>query len=134
MPWVDLANAHSLLTLLPISLVDLTRASSSEFQLRHGRAGESYVFNNAGQTLDLTDLLLLSALPEDVPCANAVKDSMRTKLAPEAKDVLVIIYAPASLAALAASCAEEMATEFRTLGGASVAHGVVVDTPTGYQP
>jgi len=73
---VDACNVVSLHSGLPISLVDLDRARAP---LRVGIAGpgESYVFNAAGQAIDLEGLLCL--FDAEGPCANAVKDAQRTK-------------------------------------------------------
>ena len=42
-----------------------------------GSAGDTYVFNASGQTIDVEGLLCL--FDAEGPCANAVKDSQRTK-------------------------------------------------------
>ena len=98
---VDINNLVSLESNLPISLIDLARAGQGQadfgFSLRRGRPGESYVFNSAGQTIELEDLLLISKHPGDEPCANPVKDALSTKLSDEAQDVLAVIYAPVAL-------------------------------------
>jgi DNA/RNA-binding domain of Phe-tRNA-synthetase-like protein len=122
---VDLCNIVSLDTLLPISLIDLARAQTSEFVVRRGRAGESYVFNAGGQTVELEDLLLTAKLPDDAPCANAVKDSLATKLGPEATEVLAIIYAPASRAQVAKQAADVLAAHYGRLCRAQVQSGVI---------
>ena len=114
---VDLNNLASLESGLPISVLDLTRAGR-QFILRYGRAGESYVFNAAGHTIDLQDLLLIARLPEDQPCANAVKDSMATKVGSGTTEALAVIYAPAALAARAEGAAERFATLAREALGA----------------
>lgn len=114
---VDLNNLASLESGLPISVLDLTRAGR-QFILRYGRAGESYVFNAAGHTIDLQDLLLIARLPEDQPCANAVKDSMATKVGSGTTEALAVIYAPAALAARAERAAERFATLAREALGA----------------
>ena len=111
-PLVDVCNLVSLRTLLPISLVDVARAQSTQFCVRHGRPGESYVFNAGGQEIGLEDLLLLARLPQDAPCANAVKDSLATKLTPQSRDVLAVVYAPLAHAALAERAAAEMGEWF----------------------
>lgn len=123
---VDAANLVSLDTLLPISLIDLDRAGTEKFAVRRGREGESYVFNAGGQEIDLTDLLLTAALPDDRPLANPVKDSMSTKLGPDAKDVLAVIYAPAALAGEAAFASRALAGALARFGAAErTAHGVL---------
>ena len=73
---VDACNVVSLHSGLPISVIDLERATAP---LRVGvaAAGESYVFNASGQTIDLTGLLCLS--DASGPAANGVKDAQRTK-------------------------------------------------------
>jgi DNA/RNA-binding domain of Phe-tRNA-synthetase-like protein len=103
---VDINNLVSLEFLLPISIVDLERNPSLEratpspverFVLRRGRAGESYLFNETGQAIDLCDLLLVARLPDDTPCANPVKDSMATKVVATTRRALGVIYAPSGL-------------------------------------
>ena len=73
---VDLCNVVSLHSGLPISVVDLDRTHGA---LRVGLAeqGATYVFNASGQTIDIAGLLCLH--DAEGPCANAVKDSQRTK-------------------------------------------------------
>jgi len=121
---VDINNLVSLRWLLPSSLVDLARANREHFIIRHGRAGESYVFNTAGQTIDLEDLLVLARLPEDEPCANPVKDALATKLDAQSTDVMAVIYAPLSARAGLAAAAEAFEEALRAWGGARhTAHG-----------
>ncbi|MEM1022204.1 MAG: phenylalanine--tRNA ligase beta subunit-related protein [Myxococcota bacterium] len=91
---VDVLNAVSLRHRLPMSLVDLDRARTTTFRLRRGRAEERYVFNPSGQSIELRDLLLLATAEDDEPCANPVKDSMRTKLLPESSRIGVFVYGP----------------------------------------
>lgn len=73
---VDTCNVVSLHSGLPISVVDLDRARPP---LCVGVAPEdaSYVFNAAGQEIRLDGLLCV--FDADGPCANAVRDSQRTK-------------------------------------------------------
>jgi DNA/RNA-binding domain of Phe-tRNA-synthetase-like protein len=96
---VDLNNLVSLESLLPCSIVDVARAGTRRFRLRRGRDGESYVFNTAGQAIELRDLLLVARLPDDAPCANPVKDAMATKVGDDTTEVAAFLYAPASLEA-----------------------------------
>ena len=86
---VDACNVVSLQSGLPISLVDLDLAREP---LRVGIApAESrYVFNTSGQEIDLEGLLCL--FDADGPCANAVKDSQRTKTHAETRRTLAIIW------------------------------------------
>jgi len=73
---VDACNVTSLASGIPISVVDLDRAREP-FQLALAPQGTRYVFNNAGQEIDVSGLLCL--WDADGPTANAVKDAMRTK-------------------------------------------------------
>jgi DNA/RNA-binding domain of Phe-tRNA-synthetase-like protein len=75
-PAVDACNAVSLASGIPISVVD---GDLVQPPLRIGVAdpGAAYVFNAAGQMIDLEGLICLFDLGG--PCANAVKDSQRTK-------------------------------------------------------
>lgn len=124
---VDALNLVSLRYLLPISLLDLDKVGATAFVVRRGRAGESYVFNAAGQTIEVADLLLTAALPADVALANPVKDSMASKLGDGATRVLGVVYAPASRARDAAQAAEDLSHAFAAHGGAVGAlHGNIV--------
>lgn len=122
---VDIANLVSLESLLPISLVDLDRAVTTTFRCRRGTAGESFVFNPAGQALDLHDLLLLSRLPSDEPCATPVKDSQATKTHGGTTRVLGVIYAPAGLSSEADAAAERMADLLMRFGRARANAGLL---------
>ena len=95
-PPVDVNNAVSLESGLPGSIFDAD-LSGTEFLLRRGRPGESYVFNPAGQTIDLEDLLLVCRKATDgwAPCGNPVKDAMTTKIHAQTKNVVAVLYAPA---------------------------------------
>lgn len=86
---VDLCNVVSLHSGLPISVVDLGRAKEP---LRIGLPpdGATYVFNPSGQEIAVTGLLCLH--DADGPCANAVKDSMRTKTHDGTTDVLCLVW------------------------------------------
>jgi len=93
---VDANNVVSLESGLPGSIFDAA-LSGQRLLLRRGTPGESYVFNPSGQSIDLQDLLLVCRLAEGAwePCGNPVKDSMATKIRPETRDVVAVVYAPA---------------------------------------
>jgi DNA/RNA-binding domain of Phe-tRNA-synthetase-like protein len=118
---VDINNLVSVETLLPISLVDVAKAGARQYVVRFGRAGEDYVFNRSGQVLSLADLLLLAREPGDLPCATPIKDSQATKTDETTTDVLAIVWAPASLAAVARDAARRMADLIRAHCGAQEA-------------
>jgi len=86
---VDACNVVSLHAGLPISVVDLDRATAP---LRIGIAppGSSYVFNPTGQEIDLGGLLCL--FDAAGPCANAVKDAQRTKTRAETARTLSVVW------------------------------------------
>lgn len=86
---VDLCNAVSLHSGLPISVVDLAK-TSGELRVGVAPAGSSYVFNASGQTIELEGLLCL--FDGDGPCANAVKDAQRTKTSADTRRTLSIVW------------------------------------------
>jgi DNA/RNA-binding domain of Phe-tRNA-synthetase-like protein len=92
---VDVNNAVSLVSGLPGSLFD-AELSGSRLLVRRGHAGESYVFNQSDQTIDLEDLLLVCRQVDNgwEPCGNPVKDSMATKIGETTRDILAVLYAP----------------------------------------
>lgn len=92
---VDVCNAVSLHSGLPISVVDLDRALGP-FHVDVAPAGARYVFNAGGQEIDLAGLLCL--FDAAGPCANAVRDSQRTKTHDETRRTLSVVWAPEALA------------------------------------
>jgi DNA/RNA-binding domain of Phe-tRNA-synthetase-like protein len=103
---VDANNAVSLEWGYPASVFDLAK-TGRELLVRRGLAGESYVFNPSGQTIDLEDLLVVCRREAAAggpgessgawkPCGNPVKDAMATKVFEDARDVAAVVYAPAS--------------------------------------
>ncbi|MHC4136804.1 MAG: phenylalanine--tRNA ligase beta subunit-related protein [Planctomycetota bacterium] len=86
---VDACNAVSLHSGLPISVVDTDRARPP-FRIGLAPPGARYVFNAAGQEIDLAGLLCLC--DADGPCGNAVKDSQRTKTQAETKATLSVVW------------------------------------------
>lgn len=91
---VDACNAVSLHSGLPISVVDLERAKPP-FRIGIAPAGAQYVFNASGQTIDLTGLLCL--FDAEGPCANAVKDSQRTKTHADTRRTLTVLWGTTAL-------------------------------------
>lgn len=124
---VDINNLVSLESLLPISLVDLDRAGTTDFRCRRGKVGESFVFNASGQVLDLHDLLLLARLPSDEPCATPVKDSQATKTHEGTTRVLGVIYGPEALSREVESAAARMASLVESHCGAQASWGLLPD-------
>ena len=86
---VDACNAVSLHSGLPISVVDLDLASPP-FRVAVAPPASTYVFNATGQEIDLGGLL--SLFDAAGPCANAVRDSQRTKTRPETTRTLSIVW------------------------------------------
>jgi len=91
---VDACNATSLHSGLPISVIDLDLAVPP-FSVAIAPAGARYVFNAAGQEIDLAGLLCLC--DAEGPCANAVKDSQRTKTRSETVRTLSIVWGARAL-------------------------------------
>jgi DNA/RNA-binding domain of Phe-tRNA-synthetase-like protein len=94
---VDACNVVSLHSGVPISVVDLARVHPP-LALRIAPAGSSYVFNASGQTMDLSGLVCL--IDAEGPCANAVKDSQRTKTHAGTETTLSVLWGARDLADL----------------------------------
>lgn len=92
-PAVDLGNAVSLHSGLPISVVDLDRVTPP-LVVGLGAPGASYVFNGAGHVIEVEGLLCLH--DAGGPCANAVKDAMRTKTSADTTRTLVLVWGAVS--------------------------------------
>ena len=86
---VDACNVVSLHSGLPVSVVDRDRVHPP-LSARVADAEASYVFNPTGQTIRLGGLLCLH--DEEGPCANAVKDSQRTKTSADTTRTLSIVW------------------------------------------
>jgi DNA/RNA-binding domain of Phe-tRNA-synthetase-like protein len=94
---VDINNSVSLEWGYPASIFDI-ELCGLELLLRRGAAGESYIFNPSGQSINLEDLLCICRVEEGnwKPCGNPVKDAMETKINEIARGVAAVIYAPAA--------------------------------------
>ncbi|MEM7560407.1 MAG: phenylalanine--tRNA ligase beta subunit-related protein [Planctomycetota bacterium] len=86
---VDACNVCSLHSGLPISVVDLD-LTQGPFSIWVAEVGSSYVFNQSGQEIDIGGLLCL--FDASGPCANAIKDSQRTKTSETTTRTLSIIW------------------------------------------
>lgn len=120
---VDVCNLHSLETGLPISLLDVDRArgaAGAALVLRLGRAGERFVFNAAGQEIDLAGLPVVARDGGDA-LADAVKDSMASKTDASTRDLLAVIWAPGALldAGRVRDTADLLAARYRRFAGAA---------------
>jgi DNA/RNA-binding domain of Phe-tRNA-synthetase-like protein len=93
---VDIANLVSLHSGLPISVVDASLLREP-LRIAAAPAGAQYVFNPAGQTIDLSGLLCLH--DAQGPCANAVKDAQRTKTSEQTELTLSILWSSRQLQA-----------------------------------
>ena len=96
---VDINNIISLESGFPVSIFD-AEVAGENLILRRGLAGESYVFNTAGHSIDLEDLIVVCSarLRQEnglaMPCGNPIKDSMLTKIQPASRQVIGVVYAP----------------------------------------
>jgi DNA/RNA-binding domain of Phe-tRNA-synthetase-like protein len=86
---VDACNVVSLHSVLPISVVDLELVRPP-LHVAIAAADATFVFNASGQEIRVGGLLCLH--DADGPCANAVKDSQRTKTRPETTRTLSLIW------------------------------------------
>jgi DNA/RNA-binding domain of Phe-tRNA-synthetase-like protein len=92
---VDACNAASYHSGLPISVVDLDRATAP-FSLAIAPTSTKYVFNASGQEIDVGGLLCLC--DAGGPTANAVKDAQRTKTSGATTRTLSVVWGTRSLA------------------------------------
>lgn len=97
---VDVCNFISLKSLFPVSIWDEHLAEARSFVFRLGMTGESYVFNPAGQEINLLDLVAGCAVrsaddTSGTPIVNPIKDSLATKTTEASKNVVAVVYAPA---------------------------------------
>jgi DNA/RNA-binding domain of Phe-tRNA-synthetase-like protein len=100
---VDACNVTSLHSGIPISVVDLDSVRGA-LRVGLGAAGERYVFNAAGQEIDVAGLLCL--FDDEGPCANAVKDAQRTKTGERTRRTLSLLWGTRAYPGAAASAAE----------------------------
>jgi DNA/RNA-binding domain of Phe-tRNA-synthetase-like protein len=91
---VDVLNAVSLHSGLPISVVDLDRVKPP-FRVGLAAPGSRYVFNASGQEIDVSGLICL--LDAEGPCAGPVKDSQRTKTGAGTRRTLSIVWGASAL-------------------------------------
>ena len=118
---VDINNLVSLESGLPISMLDL-EAVGEAVELRYGREGEKYVFNVAGQEIELDGLVCVCRVEEDssVPLGNPVKDSMVGKLKETTSGVIGVVYGATTVVneAVMRGVLERFAALLRDFGGA----------------
>ncbi|MCA9693886.1 MAG: hypothetical protein KC636_30140, partial [Myxococcales bacterium] len=86
---VDVCNVVSLHSGLPISVVD-TDLAAEPYSIAVAGPETSYVFNASGQEIRIDGLLNLCDAAG--PCANAVKDSQRTKTHAGTRRTLSILW------------------------------------------
>ena len=127
---VDLINMVSLQSGLPVSLVSLDRVGI-QLSLRVGTPGEKFVFNRAGQELDVEGLLCICAVTTggSEPVGTPVKDSMRAKVTEDDRRLLACIYASQNAISQAelSRWAEELGAGFQRFCGAYLV-GVAIRT------
>ncbi len=105
---VDACNVASLHSGLPISVVDLERVTLP-LRIEVAPPGSNYIFNRSGQLIDIGGLLVLG--DAEGPCAGPVKDSQRSKTAPETTRTLSVVWSSVALPGRA----EQTATWYRAL-------------------
>ena len=113
-PAVDAGNGVSLASGIPISVIDLDRATLP-LTVRICEEG-GYVFNPSGQELSVAGLLCLC--DAEGPCANAVKDAQRTKTHEDTQLTLSVLWGPSACA----EAVEATLAWYREVLGALGAH------------
>jgi len=96
-PVVDIGNAVSCYSGIPLSVVDLKKLTGS-CCIRLGDDNERYVFNQSGQVIECNGLIVLS--DSEGPCANPVKDSMRTKTDAATLETITVLWGAKDVAAV----------------------------------
>lgn len=91
---VDLGNIVSLHSGLPVSVVDVAKVVEP-LTIDVAPVGARFVFNASGQEIDVGGLLGLADATG--PCANAVKDSQRTKTDDATTEVVALIWGTGEL-------------------------------------
>ena len=117
---VDLGNAVSLHSGLPISVIALERVTRP-LRIEIVPAGTRYVFNASGQEIDVGGLLCVC--DADGPCANAVKDAQRSKTEHTTRRTLSVIWGTRELPGRTAAAADWY-RELATRAGATVSDAV----------
>ena len=117
-PAVDVCNAVSLHSGLPISVVDLDRLTG-DLSIRIAEAGTRYIFNASGQEIDVSGLLCLH--DEQSACANAVKDSQRTKTDEETTRCLYLFWGSRELSGVVDAAAAWTLALLRDQGAEEIA-------------
>ncbi len=115
LPLVDAGNAASLGAGIPLSIIDLDRVELP-LRISLGLEGEKYVFNRSGQEIDIAGLLCLRDTAG--ACANAVKDSQRTKTDAGTRRAMVQIWGTCELPGAAVSLGRQVRELLERLGGA----------------
>ena len=112
---VDLCNAASLRSGLPISVVDVDRAQAP-LRIDVAPEGSRYVFNRSGQEIDVGRLIcLFDAIG---PCANPVKDAERTKTVDSTRRLLFVVWGTRALPGRTADTAAQLHEHAaRAIGG-----------------
>lgn len=112
-PAVDACNAVSLHSGLPISVVDLDKVEGP-LRIDVASPGESYIFNRSGQSIELGGLVCL--FDGQGPCANAVRDSQRTKTDANTCRTLSILWGAQALPGRASAAAQWYGEMLERLG------------------
>ena len=113
-PLVDMGNSASRISGLPLSVVDLDRVEG-DLSIQLGEPGQNYVFNQSGQEIDISGLICLA--DSQGPCANAVKDSQRTKTSPDTRRCLIQIWGTLELPDATNLLVEQISGIGERLGG-----------------
>lgn len=94
---VDINNHLSLVSHLPISILDLDK-TGEKLSMRLGMENESYIFNREGQELALRNLLVVARAEDDLRAVGSpVKDSHETKVFETTRRVAGFVYTTRNL-------------------------------------
>lgn len=121
---VDACNAASLQSGISMSVIDLERLEQP-LGVRVVEQGD-YVFNPSGQRLQLAGLICLHDAVG--PCANAVKDSQRSKTSGSTQRTLSVVWGPSAVQPLVEACFDAYLTILKKLQATSVSCPVIASS------
>jgi len=128
---VDINNHLSLVSHLPISILDLDK-TGEKLSMRIGMESESYIFNREGQELALKNLLVVARSEGDLRAVGSpVKDSQMTKVFETTSRVAGFVYTTRNLSPDEefGPFLERFCNLLRTEAGAARASWQILDQP-----
>jgi len=128
---VDINNHLSLISHLPISILDLEK-TGDKLCIRIGMEKEAYVFNSEGHELSLKNLVVAARAEGSAAAVGSpVKDSHETKISSTTKKLVGVVYTASSITSeeMLTSLLERFADLLRTQAQATRIDWKILDAP-----